>query len=266
MDIRALLLNSITYARETLAGKWSRWLIFIVFAIPASLIRFVFDPKKIMTGTRMDWSTIPWGQVVALIGIGLLLSFFITGYIVRIYRGTNTPPEFNGWGDLFITGIKLDIVWFLWILPLLIVLVAGIAIAFAGYLSAHGGSPSIALMALLPLILLAEIILVVIVALFGILGAIRFARTGSIREGIRFSEILTRIRTIGWLSYIIALIVFFVTALVWVVFVVLLSFIPYVGWVLVLIVNPVFMVYMARYFTLVYNMGEPEQVPPAPVV
>jgi hypothetical protein len=54
MDIGALLSDSFTYSQEALVGKWTRWAIFIILALPFSLIRFVFDPKKIMTGTTIN--------------------------------------------------------------------------------------------------------------------------------------------------------------------------------------------------------------------
>jgi hypothetical protein len=107
-------------------------------------------------------------------------------------------------------------------------------------------------------------VLFVIVLLFGILGAVRFARTGSIREGIRFSAILTTIRTIGWLSYIILLIGFVIAMVIYGIITGILSVIPYIGWVLVLIINPFFMIFTARYFALVYELGEPRPVPPVP--
>ena len=50
MDIGALLSDSFTYAQEALVGKWTRWAIFILFALPISLIQFTFDPKTIVTG------------------------------------------------------------------------------------------------------------------------------------------------------------------------------------------------------------------------
>jgi hypothetical protein len=265
MDIGALLSDSLTYAQEALVGKWTRWAIFILIGLPFSLIQFVFDPKTITTGTTMNWGAIPWGQIAILVGIGFILSFFISGYVVRIYRGAKPAPDFTGWTDLFIDGVKLAIVWLLWFLPLFIVLAAGVAIAFAIYLSAGAGA-QIALMLLILLLLLVWIILTVIIVLFGILGAVRFARTGSIREGIRISQILTTIRTMGWLSYILSLIAFVVAAVIYVVITAILSFIPFIGWVLVLIITPVYTIFTARYFALIYDQGEPQQVPSAPVV
>jgi hypothetical protein len=268
MDIGLLLTDSFTYAQEALVGKWSRWAIFILFALPLSLIRFLFDPKKLMTGTSINWHAIPWGQVAVLAGLGFILSFFISGYTVRIYRGTKPAPDFTAWTDLFVDGIKLAIVWLLWLLPIILVLAAGIAIAVSTFLSTRATSVEpnwILLVSVLVLLLLVECILVFIVMLFGILGAVRFARTGSIREGINVSAILATIRTMGWLSYIILLIGYVIAMVIYGIVTVILSVIPYIGWVLVLIINPFFMIFTARYFALVYDQGEPQSLPSAPL-
>ena len=217
--------------------------------------------------TELNWGAIPWGQIALLAGLGFILSFFLSGYTVRIYRGTTPAPDFTGWTDLFVDGIKLAVVWFLWILPLLLVLAAGIALALTTFLStqALSGSPDwILLVSFIVLLLFVEGILFIIVLLFGILGAVRFARTGSIREGIRFSAILTTIRTIGWISYIILLIGYVIAMIIYAVITGILSFIPYIGWVLLLVVNPIFTIFSARYFSLVYDQGEPKTVPPVP--
>ena len=268
MDIGALLTDSFNYAQEALVGKWTRWAIFILFALPVSLIRFVFDPKNIMNGTSVNWDAIPWGQIAVLAGLGFILSFFISGYTVRIYRGTKPAPDFTGWTDLFVDGIKLAVVWFLWVLPIILVLAAGIAIAVSTFLSTQATSVEpnwILLVSGLLLLLFVECILVFIVLLFGILGAVRFARTGSIREGINVSAILTTIRTIGWLSYIILLIGFVIAMVIYGIITAILSIIPYFGWVLVLIINPVFMIFSARYFSLVYDQGASPSLPSAPL-
>ena len=259
MDIGALLSDSFTYAQEALVGKWTRWAIFILFALPYSLIQFTFDPKTIISGTEVNWGAIPWGQIAVLAGLGCILSFFISGYTVRIYRGTNPAPDFTKWIDLFVDGVKLAVVWFLWFLPI-IVIAAMCAIAFFSFLSTHT-APNTTLLLFGLLLLFVGFVLFVLVVLFGILGAVRFARTGSIREGIRFSAILTTIRTMGWLSYIILLIGFVIAMAIYAVITGILSIMPYIGWVLVLIINPFFMIFTARYFALVYEQGEPQPVP-----
>jgi hypothetical protein len=268
MDIEPILSDSFAYAQEALVGKWARWAIFILLALPFSLIQFVFDPKKISDGMMMNWSAVPWGQIAILVVVGMLFSVFLSGYMVRIYRGTKPAPDFNEWGGLFVDGIKLAIVWFLWVLPIFIVLALGAAIAFGYYVSSPDLAPNMAILAIVLLLVLVALILVLFVLLFAILGAIRFSRTGSIREGIRASAILLTIRRMGWVSYIVALIVFAVVGVIYALITTVLSLIPYIGWVLVLIIAPFFSIFFARYFTLVYDQGEPQAVPPAvpPVV
>ena len=266
MDIEAIVSDSFTYAKEALVGKWEMWAIFILLALPMSLIQFIFDPKTISTGTKMSWDAVPWGQIAVLAGIGVLLSFFLSGYSVRIYRGVKPAPDFTDWTNLFIDGIKLAVVWLLWVLPLFIVLAAGALFAYMTFVSSSSApSPNLAILLFILLLLLVEFILFVIVMLFGILGAVRFARTGSIREGVRFFAILTTIRTMGWLSYILALIVFIVVAVIYAIIAGILSIIPFIGWVLVLIIAPFFSIFIARYFTLVYDQGEPQAGPQAPI-
>jgi hypothetical protein len=96
MEIEELLNDAFAYAKEALVGKWVRWAIFIILALPFSLVQFVFDPKKISDGAKMNWDAVPWGQIAVLFGIGLLLSFFLSGYMVRIYRGIKPAPDFTG--------------------------------------------------------------------------------------------------------------------------------------------------------------------------
>jgi hypothetical protein len=151
------------------------------------------------------------------------------------------------------------------VLPLFVVLAAGALFAYVTFVSSSlSEPPNITILLFILCLLFVEFILFIIVVLFGILGAVRFARTGSIREGIRFSAILTTIRTMGWLSYILALLVFIVVAVIYAIVTGILSIVPFFGWVLVLIIAPFFSIFIARYFTLVYDQGEPQPVPRAP--
>jgi hypothetical protein len=43
VDIGALFSDSLTYAKEALVGKWTRWGIFILFALPFFLHQLTFD-------------------------------------------------------------------------------------------------------------------------------------------------------------------------------------------------------------------------------
>ena len=192
--------------------------------------------------------------------------------------GDKTGSRLHGWTELFVDGIKLAVVWFLWVLPLFVILAVGAALAIAFFVVSPGAEMNWTILGILLLLVLVEIMLLVCVVLFGILGAVRFARTGSIREGIHVSAILATIRTIGWVSYLISLLVIAVVCVIYALITAVLSVIPYIGWVLVMIVAPFFSIFFGRYFTLVYDHGEskteppivppvvPLEVPPAPAV
>jgi Protein of unknown function (DUF4013) len=252
MDFENLFNDSIEYTRETFAGHWVRWLIFVLLGgLPSALGRFVIKPDEIITGTTIHWELIPWGSIAALAILGILASFFIAGYIVRIYRGTRPVPDFTGWASLFLDGIKLDIVELVWFLPALVVLLAEIALTFGLIFS---GNPGLGILALL--LIPVGLILFIIAILFAIPGAVRFARTGSMVEGWSFSAIRGILRRIGWVNYIIALILF---VIVWIAFniaVMVPALIPYVGWLVPIALAPFLTVFVARYFTIVYETGE----------
>jgi len=262
MEIGEILSDSLAYTKEAFVGKWVRWLIFIILGLPVALISILYQKEMLMSGAKPGFEHFPWAQFIALLVIGILLSFFVSGYMVRIYRGTKPAPEFDSWGDLFLDGFRLLIVTFLWMLPIIVVIVVIAVIAAAAFASSMAGSSAMILLIVLALIaILVAIVVAVIVTLFATMGMIRFARTGSIREGIRFSKIREHIAAIGWGRYIIALVVLVVVNFIFMLIVLVPSLVPVVGDVVSLVATPLVTVFNARYYTLVYDMaGEPQQV------
>jgi hypothetical protein len=261
MDTGAILSESVAYTRETFGGKWVRWLIFIILNLPMALFPFVFDMNRIMdkTTATIHWELVHWDQVALIVITGLLLSFFVSGYIVRIYRGAKPAPDFDHWGGLFLDGIRLVIVTLLWFLPILIVILGIIGIAFAAAASGSAGS-TVLFIGLVLIGILIEIIICLVVILFSPIGAIRFARTGSITEGLRYSKVAELIGKIGWGQYIIALVVLFIVTFIFIILEIILALIPYAGWVFNLVMAPLLSVFIARYYTLIYEQGEEQPV------
>ena len=267
MDFEKLINDALQYALETFAGHWKRWLIFVLLGLPFSLMRFVIDPRQIITTEGIRWDLIPWTSIAVLALLGIIGSVFIAGYMVRIYRGTRPAPDFTGWAALFIDGIRLDIVIIVWFLPVVILALILLGIFLGGLLGGGPiptlGNPSLILAGLL--IFLVAIILLVVISLYVTMGAIRFARTGSMAEGWRFSAVSGLIRRIGWGNYIIALVVLVIATILYGVATILPSSIPYVGWIVPVALAPFFTVFVARYYTFVYEAGEePASPPPEP--
>jgi hypothetical protein len=253
MDHSAAVSASIDYTREALIGKWTRWLIFVIFSIPLALLPFVFDFETLAKTTDFSWEQVPWGQVAALVIAGILLSFFLSGYVVRIYRGVQPAPDFNDWANLFLDGLKLQILSIIWILPILIFVLGAVGLSIV--LLGTPESGSMTLVGVLVAVLLISLVFFIVIGLFIPMALVRFARTGSIREGLRFSAISEHIGRIGWGQYIIALIVLVAVTLIYGIIVTVFSLIPFIGWVLELVATPLMTVFAARYYTLVYEVG-----------
>ncbi|MHB8164308.1 MAG: DUF4013 domain-containing protein [Methanoregula sp.] len=204
--------------------------------------------------------------IVAIICLGIPMN----GYVMRIYRGTYAAPEVDRWGPLFVDGIKLIIVGFIYAIPMMILwaFIYG-GIMFAGLQGntamMQNWSPNLGLLLVLYLV---EIIIGIIMPV----AAIRFARTGSFSEAFNFSAILATIKQIGWLNYIIALIL--IALVIGIpIFIIIFAFILIGGIstymlgggmvalfgfiaaaiLVLLVLMPLFGVFQARYMTKVYD-------------
>lgn len=210
----------------------------------------------------------------ALILAVICLGIPMNGYALRIYRGTDAAPDVDRWGMLFIDGIKLMIVGIIYAIPVLIVwgIIYGSAIltAAAGDTMAFAQDPD---MALLLIFYIVEIAVAIIVPV----AYIRFARTGSFARAFDLGAILATIQKIGWINYLLALIIIGlvigipVFLLVFVTIIVsatalyvftggrieLLFAIAGLLILLMIILSPIIGVFQARYLTRVYESAGP---------
>jgi len=210
------------YTKDGLLGKWQKWILLIISCIVFPLFM---------------------------------------GYMMRIYRDTNPAPELNEWGSMFIEGIKLLVVEFIFALPvifLLIVLKDSASSAF--FTTLHTSALQLyinptAMYGLLLGIFFGSLIIVIVAVLLGLFTAtafVRFARTNSFSEAFNFSEIFSHIGKIGWMTYIVALLMLVImVGIVTVVSVV----IPYIGFLVFLILLPFIGVFTARYLSLLYDLA-----------
>lgn len=263
MNFEPLLSNSGEFTRETLVSDWTRWLIFILLGLPGSLLTLVLGLGGMKPASAIKWELVHWDQVAVLAVLTVIASFVLSGYIVRIYRGASTPPAFDQWGGLFWDGLRLFVVWLVWMLPALILALLAFA-SLIGGIAISGGKTNPASMGavvLMLILLCIALILLLVAVVFGTLGAIRYARAGRVTEGFNYREILETIGRIGWGSYILAFIILCVIGFLFSIVSMVLGFLPYIGWVLVLVISPVISVFSARFLTQVYDAGLPPAIP-----
>ena len=240
MEYGAMLDDTFAYAKESIWGRTNRWLTLIVCMIIFPLI---------------------------------------LGYIVRIYRGVIPAPEPDQWGTMFVDGLKLLVVEIIYASPVILLVILAFmpllgTIFTSGLLTNDFSSMTdsqaehwlashpefFSSFGIMVILLLCAIILGISITLFSFLGAVRFARSGSIAEAFNFSAILSHIRRIGWLNYLFALIVISVIGFIFGMILNIFSLIPVIGeitgFIILIVLYVPFIVFTSRYVALVYDAGE----------
>jgi hypothetical protein len=211
MESGKILEDSFDYAKEGLAGKWETWILLIISCI--------FFPLYL-------------------------------GYTLRIYRGANPSPQLENWGSTFFDGIKLIFVGLVYAIPVLILWV--VLFASPGLLKTSSANPG-AIMGLIIAVLIGSIIFVIVTILIWLVittAWVRFARTEKFTEAFNFREIFKHIGRIGWMNYIVTLLMMLIVLGI---IAIICLVIPYVGTMLLLILLPFLGLFSARYTTLLYE-------------
>ena len=209
--------------------------------------------------------------IIAILCLGIPLN----GYVMRVYRGLHPAPEVDRWGALFVDGLKLILLSLVYAIPVFIlyaIMYGGIFLAEMSERPTHfdaamksGWAPNIGLIVLIFLI---EIAIGIIMPV----AQIRFARTSSFSEGFNIGAIFGYIGKIGWINYILALLLITLVIAIPICILILgfillggiTMFVFKVGSIailafifamilIILILAPLFTVFQARYMTRVYD-------------
>lgn len=238
MDFKDMLGDAFSYTKEGIFGNMNRWL----------------------------------KLILAIICLGIPFN----GYIMRVYRGAKPAPEVDLWGTLFIDGLKLLVVGIIYAIPMMIlwVLIYGpmLLTIFSGTIHENAIADFEPNMLLMLLFYLVEFAMVLIIPV----ASIRFARTGSFGEAFNFGAIFETIGKIGWIKYIVSLILVSIIVSIPIIILVLgfiiiggiclfllkeagvLVFLGLLALMilLILILSPLFGVFQARYMTRVYESAD----------
>jgi hypothetical protein len=157
-----------------------------------------------------DWTKI---LILTIISIIPIVNFMSAGYMLRIikwtFAGMDEVPGFDDLGELFIDGIKILIVSIVYmIVPLIIYFVALLPLMLS-----DPSNPSALLSGITIVILLIDILVAIIFALVLYPAIVNMALYDSeLGAAFRFSEILDRIKSIGWGNYILWIIAIIITS------------------------------------------------------
>jgi len=215
-----------------------------------------------------------WGRLILAV---ILLTIPMNGYVMRIYRGGDAAPEIDRWGRLLIDGLKLMVVAIVYSVPIIIVWLATYGSLFMAMLSGPAGRTAIAGwtpdMALVMLMYLVEFCVGIVLPV----ASIRLARSNRFSAAFDIRAVIDYIGKIGWINYVIGILV--IAILVTVPVMVLVLIFVFLGILMAaltgfngiavlgiiaaaalffLVLSPLFVVFQARYWTLLYDSAAPD--------
>ena len=264
MNLREIIMDAIKYP----VSDTRKFLIFCALIILMSLSS-VLPSYGIKDGT--------FAIILSL--VTLIVSFIVLGYSVDVIKGgcegEDTLSDYD-FVKQFVMGIKafiLEIIYF--IIPAVIVIIVASATGlFSSFTKiiyasvdamANNASNLTMIMAAIPqstmntftnaltVTLIVAIILFIIFSLMSFSGLVRFAKTGSGIEGLRFREIFKDMSKIGFVKIIVTLIVIYIIALALSFVIGLIGLIPYIGVFIGIFVGvPFIMLFVYRAIGLLY--------------
>ena len=211
--------------------------------------------------------------------VTLIVAFVVLGYSMDVIKGgtehADTLPDFD-YVKQFVLGIKsliLNLIYFI-IPAVLVIIVASATGLFSSfteivYISidaiANETTNASMIIAAIPkstmntftnalsITLILGIILFILFSFLSFTAQVRFAKTGSGTEGLRFREILRDISKVGLLKMIVTFIVIYIIALALVFVIGLIGLIPYIGvFISIFIGVPYVVLYIYRAIGLLY--------------
>ena len=206
----------------------------------------------IIESVKFPSTDIGWIKKILIGGILLIIpiiNLIVGGYYIKTLRGSieGKPglPEWDDWGDLFIKGLMVAIIGFIYSLIPLIVLFVSIGGALTAAISS--GDFSAASMSAIVGGSMFSVVLMLIVCLVLPMALSIYAKEDSIGAAFRIGEILSRIKSVPG-DYIITIIVLY--ALLFIVN--LVATIPIIGWVIIIFANFYIALVASKMFGEVY--------------
>ncbi|WP_265110290.1 DUF4013 domain-containing protein [Halosolutus halophilus] len=142
---------------------------------------------------RGDWiGRILIGGVLTALSVVLLPAFFVMGYYVRVLErtigGSEAPPEFEQWGELFLDGVKATIITFVYsVVPTVAYLFVVFGLIGAGGAVGGDGGGLLAGIGLLTMLLIVPLMFVIYYLVPAALA--NFASEGTIGAAFDFDAL-----------------------------------------------------------------------------
>jgi hypothetical protein len=203
------------------------------------------------------------GRLVILIVLIIIpiVNFIVMGYTAKVIRESPTstePPALKDYWEMCIQGLKIFVASLIWMVAPIIMIVASITLVSVSFDFSATTYPDPATMGTLSILCAIGITVAFIIAIIMCIGIVHMIKQNRFSKAFAVREIFDIIKCIGWGKYILWLIIIFgITTLIFAI-----GSIPYAGWLISLIIGPLYTVFIARSALLIYSEGIP--APPTP--
>ena len=204
------------------------------------------------------------GRLLILIVLDIIpiVNLVVTGYAAEVVRespASTEPPTLKDYVEMWIQGLKITVAATIWMIAPLILIAVPIALFSASYDFTATVYPGLAAIgAGLIFTCTICIALALIIAIIMAIGIVHMIKQNRFSKAFAVREIFDIIKCIGWGKYILWLIIIFgIATLIFAI-----GSIPYAGWLISLIIGPLYTVFIARSALLIYSEGIPAPLTP----
>lgn len=187
------------------------------------------------------------GRLLILIVLAIIpiVDFVVLGYLGNVMKAPKDPkklPPLENYFDLWFQGLKILIIALIYmIIPLVFIIPFLDFWGVFSFLTFVRGTGAL-------LLLLVGVLLAFFLVSILYIAIINMLKHNDLSKAFAFGEILGIIEKVGWVNYILWLLVIFVCSII----VTAIGSIPVIGWFLSLMLAPVFGVFVARSVAFVY--------------
>ena len=250
MDYGGLLTDAAEFTRTTLSGDLRRGAtLILLFALATLWLPALPTVLPLAAFLRFP-------ALVGLVVLSLVAFLILYGYFYEIYRWPRGPPPIEDPIGLILHGVRLLLVSLIYLVPVLLALFVFGGLGVMGILGSAQTQDTAALLSSLTTLglgILIALLVWVVAGLVSSLALVRCARRDDLREAFNFAAIVEQIGRIGWVNYIVALL------LLWIVLgcayaaIGIMSGLPLVGWAIGVVIGMASFIFAARYLSLVFD-------------
>ena len=200
--------------------------------------------------TKMLFADLGRLLILVILDIIPIVNFVVLGYlgnVIKEPRDSEQLPPLDNYFELWIQGLKIFVASIIFmIIPLILAIPFIFLVALAWisipFLATVGWFLAIVLV-------IGGVLLAFFLAIILVMAIVNMLKKDSFSKAFAFGEIFDVIGEVGWGTYILWLLIIFICSII----VAGIGAIPVIGWILSLLIAPIFGVFVARSASLVYS-------------